>query len=415
MRAGPFAHPGYRWLLAARTTSLMGNAIAPVALAFAVLDLTGSVTDLGLVIASRSLANVLLLLFGGVVADRLPRHLVLVGSSAAAAATQATVAALVLTGQATVLTLALLSAVNGAAAALAFPAAAALTPQTVPPALLQPANALLRVGSNSSTVLGASAGGALVAAAGPGYGLAVDAAAFALAALLFRNVRLIDSGNPRAAASAAPRSVLSDLRAGWTEFTSRRWTWIVVAQFAVVNAAFVGTMAVLGPAVADRTVGRAAYGLVLAAQSTGLIAGGLIALRWHPHRPLRVGVALTLLSALPAVALAQTTRLAPLLVAAFLAGFAIEHFGIAWDVSLQQHVPAERLARVYSYDALGSFIAIPIGEAAVGPVAALFGLRPTLLACATAICLATLAALTSSGVRGLRPQPVATAADDAAG
>lgn len=288
MSPGPLTWPAFRWLVAARTTSLLGNSVAPVALAFAVLDLTGRAVDVGLVVAARSLANVLLLLFGGVLADRLPRQLLLVGSSLAAAATQAAVAGLVLSGEATVPTLAVLSAVNGAVAAVAFPAAAALTPQTVPPALLQPANALLRLGTNTSAIGGATAGGLLIAAAGPGYGLAVDAATYALAAGLFSRIRLTGRVAP-----AASSSVLVDLRDGWAEFTARRWTWVVVAQFTVVNAAFLGTTAVLGPVVADQSVGRAAYGLVLAAQTAGLLLGGLVALRWQPDRPLRAGVALT--------------------------------------------------------------------------------------------------------------------------
>lgn len=405
MTRGPLAYPSFRWLLAARTTSLLGNSIAPVALAFAVLDITGSVTDVGLVVAARSLANVLLLLFGGVIADRLPRHIVLVGSSLAAAATQAAVATLVLSGSANIPALTVLSALNGIVAGIAFPAASALTPQTVPAALLQPANALLRLGMNATAILGATAGGALVAAAGPGYGLAVDAGTYAMAALLFSRIRLHAGGLPSAASG-----VITDLRQGWTEFTSRRWTWVVVAQFTVVNAAFVGSAAVLGPVVADRTIGRAAYGLVLAGQTAGLVCGGLAALRWQLDHPLRAGVAVTALTALPAVALAQVPNLPALLFAAVLAGFAIEQFGVAWDVALQQHVPADRLARVYSYDAVGSFVAIPVGEAAVGPLAGLVGLRPTLLGCAAAICIATLAASSSSSVRNLRRAPADTPA-----
>lgn len=395
---GPLAHRPFRWLLGARTTSLLGNSIAPVALAFAVIDLTGRASDVGIVVASRSITNVLLLLFGGVLADRLPRQLVLTGSSLAAAGTQGLIAALVLSGDATIPLLAGLSTVNGAVAAIAFPASAALTPQTVPTPLLQAANALLRLSMNSAAILGASAGGVLIAVAGPGYGLAVDAAAYALAAALFRGVRVSSGRSP----DAARTTVWADLRGGWTEFTSRRWTWVVVAQFAVVNAAFVGTAVVLGPVVADDTVGRAGYGLVLGAQTAGLLAGGLLALRWRPERPLRIGVGLTVLSAAPAAALALSPTLAVLLVAAGLAGVAIEQFGVAWDVALQQNVRADRLARVYSYDAVGSFVAIPVGEIAVGPLADQIGLRPTLLGCATAICLATILALSTSSVRDLR-------------
>ncbi|WP_233255417.1 MFS transporter [Naasia lichenicola] len=167
---GPLAHAAFRWLLAARTTAVLGNAAAPIALAFAVLDLTGSPADLGLVVAARSVASVAILLLGGVIADRLPRSLILVGTSIAAAATQFAVAALVLTGSATIPGLVVLSVLNGAVAAVSLPASAALIPDTVPPQLLRPANALLRLSLNAGTIVGASLGAALVGLVGPGWG-----------------------------------------------------------------------------------------------------------------------------------------------------------------------------------------------------------------------------------------------------
>ena len=398
----PLHSPPYRWLLGARTVSMLGNAIAPVALAFAVLDLTGSASDLGIVVAARSIANVLLLLFGGVVADRLPRSVVLVGSSVAAALTQGLVAALVLTGTATIPLLVGLGIVNGAVAAISMPASMGLTPQTVRPDQLQSANALLRVGTNGVSIGGAILGGILVAGVGPGWGIAVDAGTFALAALMFSRL----PGPPRTAASGS--TVLADLREGWSEFVSRRWVWVVVAQFGVVNAAYTGAVVVLGPVVADRTIGRGAWGAVLAAGAVGLLVGGVVALRLRPRHPLRVGTIAVLVMAVPLLALSEGLS-APLLAAAFfLSGVCVEQFGVAWDVSLQQHVPAERLSRVYSYDAVGSFVAIPIGEIAVGPAAEAFGVRPTLLVCAALLLTATLLALANGSVRNLErlPEPV---------
>lgn len=251
---GPLSHAPFRWLLAARTTAIVGNSVAPIALAFAVLDLTGSAADLGLVVAARSIANVAMLLFGGVLADRLPRGAVLVGSSLAAAATQGSIAALVLTGTAGIPILIVLSVVNGAVSAVSLPAAAALVPDTVPASLLRPANALLRLGLNGGSIVGASGGAVVVAAVGPGWGLAIDAAAFAVAAILFARLRLPQRSD--AAGPEATASLWTELREGWREFASRRWIWIVVLQFAVLNAAFVGATTVLGPLVADETFGR---------------------------------------------------------------------------------------------------------------------------------------------------------------
>jgi len=395
---GPLAFAPFRWLLAARTTAIVGNAVAPIALAFAVLDLTGSAADLGVVVAARSLANVGMLLFGGVIADRLPRNVVLVGASLAAAATQGLVATLVLTGTAAVWSLALLGIVNGAVAAVSLPAAAALVPDTVPDALLRPANAWLRLGLNAGGILGASAGGAAIALIGPGWGLAIDAAAFAVAAALFSRLRLPPAPPP----SAPGASVLADLRHGWREFSSRRWIWIVVLQFAVLNAAFTGATTVLGPLVADETFGRGGWGLVIAAQTGGFAVGALLALRWRPRRALGIGVAAMASAALPVATLALAPTL-PALIAAFaLGGFAIELFAIAWDQSLQAHVPREALSRVYSYDMVGSFIAVPLGEVVVGPLAHAAGTVPVLLGCAAVIVLATALATASRSVWSIR-------------
>jgi hypothetical protein len=196
-------------------------------------------------------------------------------------------------------------------------------------------------------------------------------------------------------------SVLADLRVGWREFSRRRWVWIVVAQFSVVNAAFIGATTVLGPLVADRSFGRTAWGVVVAAESVGLVLGGLLTLVWRPRRMLAVGVACTLVSAVPALALGLQPTFLVVAAAGLLAGMAIEIFAVAWDVSLQQHIPSDRLARVYAYDALGSLIAVPVGEAVVGPLAESVGLVATFVGCAIAIVVATVGALASSSVRGL--------------
>lgn len=391
---GPLGHAPFRWLLAARTTNIVGNAVAPIALAFAVLDLTGSAADLGLVVAARSITNVAMLLFGGVLADRLPRNVVLVGTSVAAAGTQGAVAALVITGSATVPALVILSILNGAVSAVSLPASAALVPDTVPSEQLRSANALLRLGLNGGTILGASAGGILIATFGPGWGLAVDAVAFAAAAAFFSRLRLPE----RARSDAGRTSMLSDLREGWREFTSRSWVWIVVLQFAVLNAAFTGSVAVLGPVVADETVGRTAWGFVVGAQTVGFAVGAVVALRWRPRRALGIGVAAMAFAAVPVATLAAAPTVAVLIAGFALGGFATEIFAIAWDQSLQSHVPREALSRVYSYDMVGSFVAVPLGEAVVGPAAHVVGTAPVLWTCAALIVLSTLVAASMRSV-----------------
>ncbi|GAB2944425.1 MFS transporter [Micromonospora polyrhachis] len=402
----PLRHSAFRYLVAGRFTTMLGNSVAPIALAFAVLDLTGSVRDLGLVVGARSLTNVLFLLFGGVLADRLPRQAVLVAAGTLAGITQAAVAVLVLTDTATIPLLIALSAANGMVTAFAFPAAAALVPQTVPVELLQSANALNRLGINAAMIGGASLGGILVAAVGPGWGLAVDAATFGLAALAFTRVR-VTALRDRLVAKAG---TWTQLRQGWSEFSSRSWLWSVVLGFMLINAALTSGVNVLGPAVADDTIGRRSWGIVLAVQTTGMVVGALVALRIRVRRLLLLGVVCMLAEVPLLVALAWTPHLVVLLVAGFLAGLAVEQFGVAWETSMQQHIPADRLARVYSYDALGSFLAIPIGQIAVGPVALAIGTGPTLLAAAGLVLLAVLGMVASPGVRRLTNPPTGAAA-----
>jgi predicted MFS family arabinose efflux permease len=332
-----------------------------------------------------------------VLADRLPRALVLRGSSYAAAATQAVVAGTVLTHTATIPLLMGLGVLNGAVAGMSFPASAALTPQTVPGSLIRQANAVLRIATNSALIGGAAVGGVLVAAVGPGWGIAVDAASFAVAGLCFSGIRV-----PQAAAPAgAATSTLAQLREGWGEFVSRTWVWVVVLAAMGLNAAYSGGVAVLGPAVADDSIGRRSWGIALAASTAGMLVGGLVALRWQPRHPLRFGVGLSPVAALPLLALGHLPVLPVLAATLFATGVSFELFGVAWDVSMQEQVPADKLARVYSYDAVGSFVAIPLGEILVGPLAHSHGVTATLDACAIVVVGSCLLALCSRSVRSL--------------
>lgn len=396
---GPLRSPAFRSLVAARVVTVLGSAVAPVALAFAMLELTGGdATALGVVVGARSLSNVVFLLVGGVVADRVPRQLLLVGSSLAAAATQGLVAGLVLTGTDSIVLLAGLSALNGAVAAFSLPAAAALQPQTVARHQLQQANALARIGVSGAMVLGASLGGVLVALVGPGWGIALDAVSFGLAGVLFSRVRVPAGATTQ---SAGAERLWTGLRLGWQEFTGRTWLWVVVVAFLVVNAVVAGSTGVLGPLVARDTIGVAGWGFVLTAQAAGYIVGGVVALRLRVRRLLRFGTACVAGESLVLLALGLLPSRAVLVAAGFAAGFAIEQFGVAWETSMQQHVPADRLARVYSYDMLGSFLAIPLGEVLAAPVAAVFGPTRTLVGAAAVVLTATAAALASRSVRDL--------------
>jgi MFS family permease len=391
---GPLRAHSFRYLFLGRTTSFIGNAFANVALAFAVLDLTGSKADLGFVLAARSIPQVLFLLVGGIWADRLPRHRVMVASNVASGLSQGAIAVLLLTGQAEVWHIAVLAAVNGLVSAFFFPAAIGIVPQTVPQAMLQPANAILRLGSNASWIAGAAVGGLVVGLTSPGVGIAVDSATFFLGALFISMIRLPPGLRMEAS------NFLAELKEGWREFIGRTWLWVIVLQFGFCNAITVGTEGVLGPAIAkDQLGGAAAWGLILTAQSLGLIAGGLILLRLRPRRLLLAATLGFLLTIPFLLGLSLPVSVLALIVLAAIAGIGIETFGILWDTTMQQEIPQEKLSRVSSYDALGSFVLIPLGVAIVGPVSEVIGTRDTIL-CAAAISLtATLAVLLVRDVR----------------
>ncbi|MEU5973199.1 MFS transporter [Streptomyces sp. NPDC047315] len=413
----PLRHRPFRWLVTGRTLTQLANAMAPIILAFAVLDLTGSAISLGLVVGARSVATVVLVLFGGLLADRLPRPLILQGTSAAAALSQAAVAAVLLLGTSSVPLLVVLSVVNGAMSAMSMPATAALVPLVAPKDMLRSANAVTRMGVNLGMIVGASFGGVLASLLSPGWGMAVNAAVFACAGLAYHGIRLprrpADDAGPESEPAPQRARPLAELVEGWREFTSRTWVWVIVAQFFVVNAVASGGIHVLGPTIADDTFGRTAWGLVLASQMVGAFIGGFVVARSRSRHMLRIGVAVIALDVLPLIALAEAAPVALLVVAMFVNGMAIEQFTVAWDLSLQENVPPDRLARVYSYDILGSLLALPVGEMAAGPLAERYGMRATLLGAALLSLAATGAALCSRDVRQLTVRPAQVVAQGA--
>ncbi|ELW7388708.1 MFS transporter [Yersinia enterocolitica] len=392
----PFHYAPFRNLFFARLLTVLGNGIAPTALAFAVLDIGGSATDLGLVVAARSIFNVAFLLIGRVLADRYSRSIVLLSSSTIAALSQGVVAWLVLDGSATIMGLAVLGTINGAAAGIALPASSAMVPQTVPAHNLRAANAFIQVGVYAGTIIGASLGGILTSTIGPGWGLAVDALGFAAAAPLYFFIRVNSTQSLE-----SNTNILQDLRDGWKEFIARSWVWAIVAQFTIINAAFSGVVMILGPIIADASFGRAGWGIIVAAESVGLIVGSFLALRWRPRRDLFIGVILVSLCAVPIVLLSMISSTFVLMAGFFIAGVGFGQFGVVWANSLQTHIPADKLARVYAYDAMGSFVAIPVGELAAGPLAMHYGNSTVLLAAAVAVVIATIAASFTPAIRQL--------------
>jgi MFS family permease len=380
----PLRDRPFRLLFTGQAISLLGDGMAPVALAFAILDATGSASDLGWVLAARSGAMVALLLVGGVIADRMSRRLVMVVADLTRVAAQAATAALVLTGTAQLWELLVLQATFGAAMGLFYPALTGLVPATVRPEALQQANALRAIATSGGQVVGPALGGLVVAAAGPGWALVADALGFAVDAYFLARL-------PAIAVARTAGRFGRQLIEGWQAFTSRTWVWTVVVSASLGNMLFAPVM-ILGPVMAKQHLGGAVgWGIILAFIGIGSVAGGLLALRLRPAHPLRLGVLTVSLWSLPPLALAAGWPLWPVVAAALVGGAGQAIFNVLWETTLQRSVPSEMLSRVSSYDWFGSFVFQPVGQAIAGPVSGALGSPLTLLLSGAGVALTVLA------------------------
>ncbi|MEV5936185.1 MFS transporter [Streptomyces sp. NPDC052079] len=388
----------YSLLTAAAVVTGLGSNGALIAAAFAVLGAGGDSGDVGLVAAARTLPLVLFLLIGGAVADRLPRHRVMVAANVLNCVSQAAFAALVLAGEAQLWQMMLFSALGGTGQAFFNPAAEGMLLSSVDGEQAGRAFAVFRMAMHGATLGGAALGGAMVAAIGPGWVLAADAAAFAVAAALraFLDVKHIPARAPGG-------GMLSDLREGWREFTGRPWLWGIVVQFSIANAVVGAADAVYGPLVArDHLGGAAPWGVALAFFGGGTVVGALLMTRWQPRRLLFVGTVCVFPLALPSAALAVPVPVALLCTVMFVTGVSVEVFGVSWMTALHQEIPEEKFSRVTAYDWFGSVALVPAAMALAGPAESAFGRTEALWGCAALVVVVTAAVLCVPDVRNLR-------------
>ncbi|THC47807.1 MFS transporter [Streptomyces sp. A1499] len=391
----PLRLPAFRRFALAQFVSAAGSAMAPLALAYAVIGAGGGAGALGVVLATNTVPTVAFLLVGGVLADRLSRSRLLFGGNLLAALAQGALALVVASGHAGTASIAACGFVSGVAVAFTTPAAQGVVTQLVAPDRLQQANALLRLPVNAVKVAGPVAGGLIVALSGPAWALGFDALTFAVAALLLLGLRL--------GAPASRGSALADLRAGWSGFWSRTWLWTYTAAGTVLVAAFLAGYQLLGPVVAEEHYeGARTWGFVQGAFSFGLLAGAVVCLRWRPQRLLVVAVAASGGLALPLAGLALGLPLPWLLLGAAVAGVCLDIAGVTWITAFQQHVPDAELGRMSSFNQVGERLAIPLGYLVVALLAGVFADRAVLVVCAGIILAATALNLCVRDIRRIR-------------
>jgi MFS family permease len=391
----------FRLLLADRLLAPASAGFSMVGVSFAVLTLTGSSADLSYVLAAQIAPSLVFALIGGVAADRFPPQRVIIAANLMMAVGEGTFGVLVLTGRPPLGAMIGLEALTGTGMAVFYPASQALLPRLVPGSLLQEASAISRLAMNSGMMSGAALAGLLVAAEGPGWALSLCGIGMVGTVPLLLSIR---TGRERVPGGGTA-GMLSELREGWSEFRSHTWLWVIVAEFCVVMMAWYGAFSVLGPVVArEHLGGPAAWGAITAADSLGLIAGGLVSLRITPRKPMRFVVLTGGAVAISPLSLAMVLPLPAICATSFCIGVLVEMMMVQWTVTMARNIPPGMLARVSSYDVLGSVMAMPAGALIAGPLGAAIGTSAAQYAAAAVIVIASALALIPRDIRTRRSE-----------
>jgi MFS family permease len=365
----------FRMLWIAQSASVIGDNIVLVALALFIIERTHNATDLGFVLAAQALPLVAFLLVGGVWADRLPRHRVMIVTDVVRFVLHALLATLIFAGTVPLWQVIVIEMLFRTAEAFFRPAANGLLPQTVPEADIQPATAVTGISSNVAEFAGPALATALVLGAGAGWAFALDAATFLVSAAFLSQVRPRARGEQPAAGDDAARvGVWESIREGAREVRSRTWVWATLASFCMALFFGLASWFVLGPVVAREQYGHiAVYGFVEAAIGFGTIIGSVAGIGWRPRYPMRMGMLATLLWPASAILYGAGVTLVVVIPASVLGGAGFALFDVWWLTALAERIPPHALSRVTSYDWMVSLGLLPVGYAVMGPLAESFG------------------------------------------
>ena len=389
---------GFSNLAFSRFISNVGNGVSPIALAYGVLSLPHSTgRDLSIVMAARFIPLLAFMLFGGVIADRFQRNRLVGGSDMLGSFLAATSAISLIAGFSSVWLLALMGGLFGVLNAIWWPAMSGVLPEILPKEKLQEGNAVIGLMTNIGYIIGTLSGGVIVATAGAGWGLLVDAISFFIAGVIVWKLPLIEKLKEKSP------GIIHDLIVGWKEFISRSWVIAMVISFALINMAFESMLSVLGPLnFSNPVTGPRQWSYNVAGLSVGMLLGGIWVLKVKMTRPLLITMFLIAVSAVWDFSLAFGLPLWVTIVAGIFSGVSVEVFTVTWSTSLQSHIPEESYSRVNSYDALGSYGIAPLGIIAAGPLAMHFGVHAILMVTGAVTLIAAVATLLVPSVRNLR-------------
>jgi MFS family permease len=399
--------PAFRNLFAGQALSRLGDRIAPIALAFGVIDSGGSAADLGIVVAAGTIPFAVFALAAGVWADRVARRRVMIGSDAVRALVQTATAVLLLTGSAEVWMLAALAAVYGTGDAFFWPAMNGMLPETIASDRLQEANALLGTAQSSSNILGPVIAGVLIAIADPGGAILLDAATFLVSiAFLLRIAPRVLAPDDAQPAAEDEEGFLEQLRGGWREVRSRSWVWTVLIALAAYHVIVLPSVFVLGPILSERELGGASdWATITAGFGIGSVIGQVLIYRLPFRRPVRAAVIGFVIASTQAAIIGSGLPVLAIAALEAVTGVAVSLAFTLWETSLQQHIPSRALSRVSSYDFTASAGLMPIGLVLAGPLADGIGLHTALRLMSLIGVASALACLAVPSVRALaRPE-----------
>jgi MFS family permease len=377
-------HGDFRFLWLAQSSSVIGDNIVLVALALFVVSRTGSATDLGLVLAAQAFPLVAFLLFGGVWADRLPRHRVMIATDLVRFTLHGLLAVLIFAGTVRIWEVVAIEILFGTAEAFFRPAANGLLPQTVPEEDIQQATAITTMSNNIAEFAGPALATVLVLSAGAGWAFALDAVTFLVSAACLTQVRPRQRGAQAAATDPSGErgaSVWAEIREGSREVRAHAWVWATLASFCVALFCGLAPWYVLGPLVARQQYGHiGVFGFIEAALGFGTILGSLVGIGWRPRYPMRTAMLAVLLWPVAAILFAAGVTLFVLMPVAVVAGVGFALFDVWWLTALAERIPPGKLSRVTSYDWMVSLGLLPLGFVLAGPLASALGAVTVMLA-----------------------------------
>ncbi|MBL1101834.1 MFS transporter [Streptomyces coffeae] len=387
----------FRLFFTARTTSLLGDAMLPVTITAAVIRAGYGTSGVGYALAALVAPFAALIIFGGVLSDRFGARRLMVVSDTARLCFQAVLALLFLLGTPQLWQILVLLALVGAGSAIFQPGVASITPRIAQDVLK--ANATLRISESVTAVIGPSLAGLLLVVSSPATVVALDALTYGVSGaclLLLRSVPMGPAGR------GGVSSFRADLVEGWREFRARTWLWSVIIVFMLWQLAGAGPTMTLGNSTLVTEYGASTFGLVMSSLGAGSVLGGIVAIRLRPRYPLRAGALSMILWALMplGVALGLPT---PLIAGCYgVSGVGMAFWIVMFHTSVQTHIPQDVLGRVHAYDAAGSLVMKPVGQAAAGPLAVVAGTVPLLCVSASMALVACTLLLAIPAVRGLK-------------